>query len=92
MRGHKLAVIAFLVVAVMALMGPALAQGSAEEPPPVTEPREERRSPEPAPEVAGEPTVLPVTGGDVMLFVLAGGATVAVGTALVRKARVGAQL
>jgi hypothetical protein len=88
MRGHKLAVIAFLVVAVMALMGPAFAQGSGE-PPPVIAPREVPRDPKPVAEV---PTVLPVTGGDVMLFVLAGGATVAVGTALVRKAQAGAQL
>ena len=90
MRGHKMAVIAFLVVAVMALMGPAFAQGSGE-PPPVIAPREVPRDPKPAP-VAEVPTVLPVTGGDVMLFVLAGGATVAVGTALVRKARPSAQL
>jgi hypothetical protein len=89
MRGHKLAVIAFLVVAVMALMGPALAQGSGEEPP-VIQPREERRDPAPRPEVAGDENVLPLTGGDVMLFVLAGGATVAAGTALLRKARAGA--
>ena len=89
MRGHKLAVIAFLVVAVMALMGPALAQGSGEEPP-VIQPREETRDPDPRPEVAGDPQVLPVTGGDVMLFVLAGGATVAVGSALVRRARASA--
>lgn len=88
MRGHKLAVIAFLVVAVMALMGPALAQGSGEEPP-VTQPREETRDPR-EPEVAGDPQVLPLTGGDVMLFVLAGGATVAVGSALVRRARASA--
>jgi hypothetical protein len=96
MRAHRLAVLAVLVVALMALAAPAFAAGSGEEPPvvnpkpPVEEPRQE---PKLEPKVEGERTVLPFTGSDLTLFVLAGGLTVAVGAAMVGRARVrGAEL
>jgi hypothetical protein len=95
MRAHRLAVLAVLVVALLALAAPAFAAGSGEEPPVVNPkpPVEEPKEPVLEPEVEGERTVLPVTGSDLTLFVLAGGLTVAVGAAMVGRARVrGAQL
>jgi hypothetical protein len=87
MRGHRLAAIAVLVVAVMALAGPAFAKGSGEKPP-ATKPKVHHVGNPSDPKVASERNVLPFTGSDLTLYVLAGGLTVAVGTAMVRRARV----
>jgi LPXTG-motif cell wall-anchored protein len=95
MNKARLAVMALLVVALMALVGPALANGGYQERPPEEKPKVVLRTP-PAPKlptVGGEGEVLPITGSDLTLFVAAGALAVATGGALVRRARIrGARL
>ena len=88
---------AVLAGAVMALMGPALAQeGSGEQPPPpprretppTVAPDIDRRSEEPAPPAPQERgATLPFTGGDLIGFLGVGGLAIGTGTALVRRTR-----
>lgn len=96
MNRTRVATIAILVVAVMALMGPAFAgSGSSEEPPrgvppagnpPQNDPRTVADPPR-APEVQARSATLPVTGGDLVPFAAVGSLTVLSGAALVRGAR-----
>ena len=92
---------AVLLGAVMALMGPALAQsGSGEQPPPTVQPPTPpgEKPPEVAPDIERrEPTVLPqrqergatlpFTGGDLIGLIVVGGAASTVGAVLVRRTR-----
>jgi LPXTG-motif cell wall-anchored protein len=94
MQRHRLALIVLLVVAVMALMAPALAGNGYQEPLPVDRPEVVDRTPRPPrpPEVDRAGEVLPITGSDLTLFLAAGALTAATGAALVRRARGGARL
>ncbi|CAN5654897.1 hypothetical protein BH24ACT26_BH24ACT26_12240 [soil metagenome] len=84
MRAPKLASIVILVVAIMALMGPALAgHGSGEQPPKVDD-EITQRDPQNAEERS---STLPFTGGDVLAFVLVGTATVGAGGVLMHRTR-----
>jgi LPXTG-motif cell wall-anchored protein len=87
---HKLAVIAVLVFAVMALMVPALANHNYQEHLPKEGPYVTERAPKApqAPNLGGEGEVLPLTGSDLTLFVGAGALAVGVGAALVKRSRV----
>jgi LPXTG-motif cell wall-anchored protein len=95
MSKARFAVMALLVVALMALAGPALANGGYQERPPEEKPEVVQRTPQApkVPTVGGGGEVLPVTGSDLTLFIAAGAVAVAAGAALVRRARVhGARL
>lgn len=83
MLRHRLASIAILVVAIMALMSPAFAEGSGERPP--IKPGVQH---DPEPEAPAErPSTLPFTGADVTAFALVGAATLGAGTLLLRRTR-----
>jgi hypothetical protein len=90
---NKLAVIAVLVVAVMVLMAPALANSGYQERPPGQRP-EVIHQPKvsTAPRVVGEGGALPFTGSDLALFVAAGALTVGLGAMAVRAGVKGARL
>jgi hypothetical protein len=95
MKKARLAVMAGLVVALMALAGPALANGSYQERPPEEKPEVVQRTPQApkVPTVGGGGEVLPVTGSDLTLFIVTGALAVATGATLVRRARIhGARL
>jgi hypothetical protein len=95
---NRLVVVVMLIVGVMALMAPALAENGYQEQPPTERPKvvyKPPRLPEAprAAEVAGEGEVLPITGADLMPYMAGGVLAVAAGCALVRRARVrGARL
>jgi LPXTG-motif cell wall-anchored protein len=80
----KLASVAILVVAIMALMGPAFAAGSGEAPPKV---EDEVSQQDPSHDPEERPSTLPLTGGDILAFVVAGSAAAAAGGVLVRRTR-----
>jgi LPXTG-motif cell wall-anchored protein len=73
-----------LLVAAMAVMGPAYAQGSGERPPKVEDEIEQR---DPGTDPAERPTTLPLTGADLTAFVLAGSAAFGGGAVLVHRTR-----
>jgi hypothetical protein len=83
LRGHRLAAVGVLIVALLAMMAPAFASGSAEKPPEITQPERQK---EPR-ERAERPATLPFTGSDLTAFVVAGAAAVGAGTVIARRAR-----
>ena len=83
LRGHRLAAVAVLVVALLAMMAPAFASGSGEKPPEITQPDREHDPRDPA----ERPATLPFTGSDLTAFVVVGAAAVGAGTIVVRRAR-----
>jgi hypothetical protein len=91
MSRHRLTVAVPLVLATMALGGPALAHGSGEHPPkPQVIPRHQSRG-NPPRVLSDRQQVLPFTGADVTGFAVAGLAGIAAGAGLLRRARAGAR-
>jgi LPXTG-motif cell wall-anchored protein len=89
MNKARFAVMALLVVALMALAGPALANGGYQERPPEEKPEVVQKTPQAptVPTVGGGGEVLPITGSDLTLFVAAGVLIATTGAGLVRRAR-----
>jgi LPXTG-motif cell wall-anchored protein len=89
MNKARLTLMAVLVVAMMTMAGPALANGGYQERPPEEKPEVVQRTPEApkVPTVGGGGEVLPITGSDLTLFVAAGVLIATTGAALVRRAR-----
>jgi LPXTG-motif cell wall-anchored protein len=81
LQAQRFAFVALLIVAVMALMGPAVAATGSSERPQVVHNDVVQKSP------STEPASLPFTGSDVTAFAVAGVVAIGTGVVLVRKTR-----
>jgi hypothetical protein len=94
MKSIRILLVLTIIAAALAVMGPALAAGSNEQPPPNVKGKIIRNgnSPNQGPSVLGARErgatgALPFTGSELTLFVVAGTAAVGAGTVLVRRSR-----
>ena len=98
MRSVRVLLVLAVAAAALSIMGPAVAAGSAEKPPPEVQGKVIHNSPNTpsqGPEVLplltprerGATAALPFTGADLTLFVVAGAAAVGAGALIVRRTR-----